>query len=129
MTDQVFIDNYWERPQKRTWIRDQPFTKFEDIDWRDAVAKYKKRCKMMTGGDDKKYQHGFVEVDGQVYTATPFAADDMSIYFGEDDSDARRGRIRRAITAADVTLNLSSEARREIPNISEFKEVVYKNQA
>lgn len=125
MTDQVFIDNYWN--DLKTYLdKDQPFTKFEDIDWRDAVAKYKKRCKMMTGGDDKKYQHGFVEVDGQVYTATPFAADDMSIYFGEDDSDARRGRIRRAITAADVTLNLSSEARREIPNISEFKEVVYK---
>jgi len=123
-SDQVFIDNYWNDLQ--TYLdKDQPFTKFEEIDWRDVVGKYKKRCKM-TGGGDTKYKHGFVEVDGQVYTAIPFAADDMSIYFGENDNDTRRGRIRRAITAADVTLNLSSEARREIPNISEFKEVVYK---
>ena len=121
--DQVFIDNYWN--DLKTYMdKDQPFTKFEDIDWRDVVAKYKKRCKMVSASD--KYKHGFVEVDGQVFTATPFAADDMSIYFGEDDNDARRGRIRRAITAADVTLNLSSEAKQEIPNISEFKEVVYK---
>lgn len=127
-TDQVFINNYWN--DLKTYMgKDQPFAKFEDIDWRDVVAKYKKRCKMVSAGDKigiNKYKHGFVEVDGQVYTATPFAADDMSIYFGENDSDARRGRIRRAITAADVTLNLSSDAKHAIPNISEFKEVVYK---
>jgi len=123
-TDQVFINNYWN--DLKTYMdKDQPFAKFEDIDWRDVVAKYKKRCKMVTTGVNK-YKHGFVEVDGQVYTATPFAADDMSIYFGENDSDVRRGRIRRAITAADVTLNLSSDAKHAIPNISEFKEVVYK---
>jgi len=123
-TDQVFINNYWN--DLKTYMdKDQPFAKFEDIDWRDVVAKYKKRCKMVSAGVNK-YKHGFVEVDGQVYTATPFAADDMSIYFGENDSDARRGRIRRAITAADVTLNLSSDAKHAIPNISEFKEVVYK---
>jgi len=122
--DQVFIDNYWN--DLKTYMdKDQPFNKFEDIDWRDVVAKYKKRCKMVSASD-RKYKHGFVEVDGQVYTATPFAADDISIYFGEDDNDARRGRIRRAITAADVTLNLSSDAKQAIPNISEFKEVVYK---
>jgi hypothetical protein len=50
----------------------------------------------------------------------------MSIYFGEEDGDARRGRIRRPITAADVTLNLSSDAKQAVPNIAEFKEVVYK---
>lgn len=122
--DQVFIDNYWN--DLKTYMdKNQPFNKFEEIDWRDVVAKYKKRCKMVSASD-RKYKHGFVEVDGQVYTATPFAADDMSIYFGEDDNDARRGRIRRAITAADVTLNLSSDAKQAIPNISEFKEVVYK---
>lgn len=122
--DQTFIDNYWN--DLKTYMdKDQPFNKFEDIDWRDVVAKYKKRCKMVSASD-RKYKHGFVEVDGQVYTATPFAADDISIYFGEDDNDARRGRIRRAITAADVTLNLSSDVKQAIPNISEFKEVVYK---
>jgi hypothetical protein len=125
-TDQVFINNYWN--DLKTYMdKDQPFVKFEDIDWRDVVAKYKKRCKMVSDKTGvNKYKHGFVEVDGQVYTATPFAADDMSIYFGENDSDARRGRIRRAITAADVILNLSSDAKQAIPNISEFKEVVYK---
>jgi hypothetical protein len=124
MTDQVFINNYWN--DLKTYMgKDQPFVKFEDIDWCDVVAKYKKRCKMVSAGDTK-YKHGFVEVDGQVYTATPFAADDMSIYFGENGNDARRGHIRRAITAADVTLNLSSDAKHAIPNISEFKEVVYK---
>ena len=122
--DQTFVDNYWN--DLKTYMdKDQPFNKFEDIDWRDVVAKYKKRCKMVSASD-RKYKHGFVEVDGHVYTATPFAADDISIYFGEDDNDARRGRIRRAITAADVTLNLSSDAKQAIPNISEFKEVVYK---
>ena len=122
--DHVFVANYWN-DLKKYLDKDQPFTKFEDIDWRDVVAKYKKRCKMVSDSA-RKYKHGFVEVDGQVYTATPFAADDMSIYFGESNKDARRGRIRRAITAADVTLNLSSKAKQAIPNISEFKEVVYK---
>lgn len=126
--DQTFINNYWA--DFKTYLgKDQPFVKFEEIDWSDVVAKFKKRSKMVSNSD-KKYKHGFVEVDGQTYTATPFAADDMSIYFGEDcgstDDDARRGRIRRAITAADVTLNLSSDAKRSFPNISEFKEVVYK---
>jgi hypothetical protein len=123
-TDQTFIDNYWN--DLKTYMdKDQPFVNFDNIDWRDVVAKYKKRCKMVSVGDTK-YKHGFVEVDGQLFTATPFAADDMSIYFGENDKDARRGRIRRAITTADVTLNLSSDAKQAIPNISEFKEVVYK---
>lgn len=123
--DHVFVDNYWN-DLKKYLDKDQPFTKFEDIDWRDVVAKYKKRCQMVNTASGGKYKHGFVEVDGQVYTATPFAADDMSIYFGESNEDARRGRIRRAITPADVTLNLSSKAKQAIPNISEFKEVVYK---
>jgi len=122
--DTVFINNYWN--DFKTYLdKNQPFAKFEDIDWRDVIAKYKKRCKI-TSTNDKKYKHSFVEVDGQMYTATPFAADDMSIYFGDDDADARRGCIRREITAADVTLNLSEETKHEIPNISEFKEVVYK---
>jgi len=123
--DQVFLDNYWNDLKKYIG-GNQPFDKFEDVDWRDVVAKYKKRVRMGVNKDNRKYKHGFVEVDGHVYTVTPFAANDMSIYFGEDDNDARRGRIRRAITAADVTLNLSSDAKRGVPNISEFKEIVYK---
>jgi hypothetical protein len=133
MKDQTFIDNYWK--DLKTYLgKDQPFVRFEEIDWRDVVDKYKKRSKMVSN-NDRKYKHGLVEVDGQTYTATPFAADDMSIYFGEEGpvgstedlmGDARRGRIRRAITAEDVTLNLSSDAKRVFPNISEFKEVVYK---
>lgn len=122
--DSVFIDNYWK--DLKTYMgKNQPFTRFEDVDWKDVIGKFKQRCKIVSS-DDRKYRHGFVEVDGQVYTATPFAADDMAIFFGDDDSDTRRGRIRRAITAADVTLNLSSDAKRELANISEFKEVVYK---
>ena len=132
MKDQTFIDNYWK--DLKTYLgKDQPFVRFDEIDWRDVVAKYKKRSKVISN-NDRKYKHGFVEVDGQTYTASPFAADDMSIYFGEEgpvgstedlSGDARRGRIRRAITAADVTLNLSKRVF-PFPNISEFKEVVYK---
>jgi hypothetical protein len=123
--DKVFINNYWN--DLKTYMdKDQPFAKFEDIDWRDVVVKYKKKCKNMSANGGKKYKHGFVEVDGRMYTASPFAADDMSIYFGDTKTDTRRGRIKRAITAADVTLNLSSDAKQKIPNISEFKEVVYK---
>lgn len=122
--DSTFLDNYWKDLQ--TYMDpNQPFTHFDDIEWKDVVAKYKKRIGLV-GTNKDKYKHGFVEVDGFMYTATPFAADDMSIFFGDDDSDARRGRIRRAIKAADVTLNLSSDVKHEIPNISEFKNVVYK---
>ena len=120
--DSTFTNNYLK--DLNTYIDKDQFARFKDIDWRDVVAKYQKRSKMVSTGDKNKY--GFVEVDGQVYTATPFAADDMSIYFGDDDKDVQRGRIKRAITAADVTLNLSSDVKQELPNISEFKEVVYK---
>jgi hypothetical protein len=133
MKDQVFIDNYWK--DFKTYLgKDQPFINFEEIDWSDVLAKYKKRSKIMSN-NDTKYKHGFVEVDGHTCTATPFAADDMCIYFGQEGpvgstenllEDERRGRIRRAITAADVTLNLSSDAKQALPNIAEFKDVVYK---
>jgi hypothetical protein len=122
--DPVFINNYWN--DLKTYIgKDQPFSKFEDIDWQDVVIKYQKRCNMLTGSQ-RKYKHGFVEIDGRMYTASPFAADDMSIYFGENDNDTRRGRIRRPVTASDVSLNLSSDAKKDLPNASEFKEIVYK---
>jgi len=127
--DSTFINNYWN--DFKTYLGDEhPFVNFDEIDWRDVIAKYKKRSKIMSNNEEK-YKHGLIQVDGMTYTATPFAADDMSIFFGEDDAttnekDARRGRIKRAITAADVTLNLSSEAATGIPNISQFKEVVYK---
>jgi hypothetical protein len=126
--DSIFIENYWK--DLKTYMgENQPFAKFTDIDWKDVVSNYRKKCKMTTN-DNKKYRHGLIEVDGQIYTATPFAADDMSIFFGEDChtgsyEDMRRGCIKRAINASDVTLNLSSGAR-DLPNISEFKEVVYK---
>jgi hypothetical protein len=123
-TDKVFIQNYWN--DFKTYLgKDQPFTNFEDIDWRDVMSKYKKRSRHLCVMKSK-YKYGLIEVDGKMFTATPFAADDMSIYFGENNDDPQRGRIRRAITAADVTLNLSFDAKTSIPNISEFKDVVYK---
>ena len=122
--DTQFKDNFW-KDFKEYLRQDQPFISFDDIDWRDVVGKYKKRSKHATGSE-KKYKHGFVEIDGNMCTATPFAVDDMSVFFGDSESDTRRGRIRRAITPADVTLNLSSSAKKELPNIAEFKEVVYK---
>lgn len=121
--DPVFIDNYWN-DLKSYMDPNQPFTTFSDIDFRDVIEKYKKRC-TLNNGHEHKFKHGVVEIDGRQYAASPFAADDMSIYFGEDDNDMNRGKIKRSITAADVTLNLSKDAR-NIPHISQFKEIVYK---
>jgi hypothetical protein len=121
--DQIFLDNYWT--DFKTYLGDdQPFDKFEEIDWSDVKAKlFLKRYTDTEHSDASGY--GFVKVDGNVYIASPFAADDMSIFFGDDDKDQRRGRISRAITPTDVTLNLSSDNKHKIPNISEFN-VVYK---
>jgi hypothetical protein len=119
--DATFLKNYWT--DFKQMLDGEPFNKFEDIEWRDVITKFRKRSRIMSSEDRSKF--GRVEIDGKILTATPFAADDVSLFFGENESDERRGLIKRAITPADVTLNVSPDARSDIPNKSEFREIVY----
>jgi hypothetical protein len=120
--DSTFIKNYWN--DFKQMLDGESFHRFEDIDWHDVVTKFKRRSRIMSSVDRSKF--GFVEIDGKILSATPFAADDISLFFGENESDNRRGLIKRAIKASDVTLNVSPDAISNIPNKSEFKEIVYR---
>jgi hypothetical protein len=74
---------------------------------------------------DRKMLHGRVIVDGKTYAAMPFAVGEESIFYGDDHDDDRRGMIKRRITPADVTLNVSPQFIDDIPNARDFKDIVY----
>ena len=121
--DPVFLKNFWNDFKK--WVPEvDSIDKFNNLDWTDVVSKFK-RSNKESNNNKQKYNYSLVQIDGVNYSMTPFAADEMNIHFG-DINDPSRGRIKHAITPADITLNLSPEFKREISNISDFKNIVYK---
>lgn len=123
--DDVFKNNFWLSFQKELG-RPIPFDSLDEIDWTNVIKKYKdKKIGASSTFDlDKKMLHGRVIVDGKTYAAMPFAVGEESIFYG-DENDDRRGMIKRRITPADVTLNVSPQFIEDIPNARDFKDIVY----
>jgi len=140
--DDVFKNNFWLSFQKELG-RPTPFDSLDEIDWTNVIKKYKdkkladgiKKYKYKKLGlsspstfdFDRKMLHGRVIVDGKTYAAMPFAVGEESIFYGDENNhdDDRRGMIKRRITPADVTLNISPQFIDDIPNARDFKEIVY----
>lgn len=124
LEDEVFKNNFWTDFKKHLSVH-QPFNSLDEIDWVDVIQKYKKKNTNIST-NNKKFEYGIIQIDNQTYSAIPFSVDDISIFYGNNANDPKRGMIKRAITPADVTLNLSPQYIKDIPNANSFKEIVYK---
>lgn len=123
--DDIFRNNFWLSFQKKLRPQ-QPFGSLDEIDWTDVIRKYREELKIGRVSDLERMQYGRVIVDGKTYAAMPFAVSEESIFYGDENrDDDRRGMIKRRITPADVTLNLSSQFIDDVPNSRDFKEIVY----
>jgi hypothetical protein len=121
--DNVFKNNFWNDFKQKLGHRNL-FTSLDEIDWTNVIQKYKKKTESFST-NDRKFKYGIVHIDDKTYSAIPFSVDDASIFFG-DINDPKRGMIKRAISPGDVTLNLSPQFIKDVPNAKEFKEIIHK---
>jgi len=114
-SDDVFRHNFW-KDFKEILKRDQPFQSLDEIIWTDLQKKMSRDKLIQSHGN----KHNSVEIDDKLYSVTPFAVDNASIFLGNDETDERRGMIKKAIDPKDITVNISPEYQN---TVSRFKTV------
>ena len=104
--DQVFKDNFWA--DFKTYLGpNQPFSSLDEISFSDVVKKVKEYNKQLVGPSVSSI-HKYAIVDGEQVPLFPYTVEPVSIYYGSSN-DPNRGRVKRAIEPADVSLNISPE--------------------
>jgi len=106
--DTLFRQNFWT-DFKKLLKKDQPFQTIDEIVWTDLQIKMDREQSDATIKHEDLKKHSQVEIDGKIYTVTPFAIDNASIFLGYEKNDNRRGMIKKSIDHKDVIVNISPQ--------------------
>lgn len=106
-TDRVFDANFWA-DWKRMLPRDSPITSLQGCDFSKLLSAADEKGTRNDGRLTEKYRTAIV--DGVAQPVDRYRIDAPGIFMGRAEHPLR-GRIKRRITAADVTLNLGASTR------------------